>query len=168
MAIAVTVTVIVALTARAFGRVDGPPGMAPAIRAGLVVLLVAQAVGGAMIGTGLVALEEPGVASTTFGAAGIMKVPHAVGMHAVQVLPGLAWLLTFTGLAAQRRVRLVEMAALGYGGLVAVSALQTLRGLAPWDLGLVTAALLAISAGLLGIALVFALTALVRPAPAPV
>ena len=89
-AIAVTVTVIVALTVLAFSAMQAPPSMALAIRAGLGILLVAQGVGGWMIqhGTGL---ADEGVTQglTTFGVAGVMKVPHAVAMHAIQVLPAL-------------------------------------------------------------------------------
>ena len=93
-AIAVTVTVIVAVTVLAFTRMQAAPSMAVAIRAGLVILLVAQGVGGWMIGHG-VGPASDGVTQglTTVGAAGVMKVPHAVAMHAIQVLPALAWLL---------------------------------------------------------------------------
>ena len=52
-AIAVTVTVILVLTVLAFTAMQAPPSMALAIRAGLVILLVAQAVGGWMIQHGV-------------------------------------------------------------------------------------------------------------------
>jgi hypothetical protein len=61
-------------------------------------------------------------------------VPHAVGMHAVHVLPVLAWLLSFTVLSQWRRLRLVVAACIGYLGLLAVVAAQTFAGLVPWDL----------------------------------
>jgi hypothetical protein len=53
---------------------------------------------------------------TTFGAAGVMKVPHAVTMHAVQVLPGLAWLLGFAAVGERRRLGLVWAATKGLWG----------------------------------------------------
>src|SRR6266542_3304231 len=125
-AITVTVTVIVALTVLSFTRLRAAPSMAVAVRAGLLVLLLAQGVGGWMVGHG-VGPASDGVTQglTTFGAGGVMKVPHAVAMHAVQVLPALAWLLGFARLPERRRVGLVWAATTGYGALVAVSLLQT-------------------------------------------
>lgn len=142
LAILVTVAVIVTLTWRAFTAASGPDSMRFGIRAGLVVLLVSMAVGGAMIGNGLTRAAAGGTALTTFGRAGIMKVPHAVGMHAIQLLPGLAWLLSFSSIPEPARLRLVQVAAAGYGLLVAVSLLQTFTGVAPWDLGAVSGVLL--------------------------
>jgi hypothetical protein len=68
-AIAVTVTVIVALTVLSFTRLRAAPSMAVAVRAGLLILLVAQGVGGWMIGHG-VGPASDGVTQglTTFGA----------------------------------------------------------------------------------------------------
>jgi hypothetical protein len=135
-AISVTVTVIVALTVLAFTAMQAPPPMALAVRAGLLILLVAQGVGGWMIQHGQ-ALASQGVTTglTTFGAAGVMKVPHAVAIHGIQVLPALAWLLSFTTLPERRRLALVRVATLGYVALVAVSLLQTAAGRAPFEVG---------------------------------
>jgi len=74
-ALAATVIVIVALTVLASTRMRAAPSMAVAIRAGLLILLVAQAVGGWMIGHG-VGQASDGVTQglTTVGAAGVMKV----------------------------------------------------------------------------------------------
>lgn len=160
VAIVVTIAVIVTLTWRAFRRVDADPSMRLALRAGLVVLLVSMGVGGVMTNHGI--QVAGGGALTTFGAAGIMKVPHAVGMHAIQVLPGLAWLLAFGSVDEARRVRLVAAAAAGYGLLVAISLLQTFTGLAPWDLGLLTGGLLLAGLGAFAVAGTGALGAL-RP-----
>ncbi len=166
-AAAITVTVILALTVLAFTAIHATPSMALAVRAGLLVLLLAQGIGGWMIGHG-VGPASDGVTQglTTFGAAGVMKVPHAVAMHAIQVLPGLAWLLAFARLAERRRLGLVAAATLGYGALVAVSLLQTAAGLAPLDLGVATAALSLLGLLLLGAAFGAALLALRHPAPA--
>jgi hypothetical protein len=100
---------------------------------------------------------------TTFGAAGVMKVPHAVAMHAIQVLPALAWLLGFAALAERRRLSLVGAATVGYGALVAVSLLQTAAGLAPSDVGVVGAVLSLLGVVLLGAAFGAALLALRHP-----
>jgi hypothetical protein len=167
VAIAVTATVILVMTVLAFTRMRAAPSMALAIRAGLLILLVAQGVGGWMIQHGIGLVEE-GVTDglTTFGAAGVMKVPHAVGIHGIQVLPAFAWLLSFTALAERQRLLLVRTATAGYTALVAVSVLQTAAGVAPFDLGVVAALLYLVAVALLGSALVAALAALRRGAPA--
>jgi hypothetical protein len=165
-AVAVTATVILVMTVLAFPSMRASPSMALAIRAGLLILLVGQGVGGWMIGHGAGPASE-GVTDglTTFGAAGVMKVPHAVAIHGIQVLPALAWLLSFAGLPERRRVGLVGIAVLGYIALVVVSVLQTATGVAPLDVGVVAAVLYLLGVALLGMALVAALLALRIPAP---
>jgi hypothetical protein len=166
-AITVTVTVIVALTVLSFTRLRAAPSMAVAVRAGLLVLVVAQGVGGWMIGHG-VGPASDGVTQglTTFGAAGVMKLPHAVAMHAIQVLPALAWLLGFAAVTERQRLALVWAATVGYVALVAVSLLQTATGLAPLDLGVAAAVLSLLGILLLGTAFTAALLALRHPTPA--
>jgi hypothetical protein len=165
-AVAVTATVILILAVLAFTSLDAPPSMALAIRAGLLILLVAQGVGGWMIGHGL-GLAETGQTEglTTFGQAGAMKVPHAVSIHAIQVLPGLAWLLSFAAVD-ERRLVLVRAATVGYLALVAVSILQTAAGSAPLDVGVAAAVLYLLGVVLLGVAFLAALLALRNPTPA--
>jgi len=52
--------------------------------------------------------------------AGALKPAHAVTMHAILVLPALAWLLTFTQLAEARRVRIVAVVSWVYGVVAAM------------------------------------------------
>jgi hypothetical protein len=166
-AVAVAATVILVMTVLAFTAMRASPSMALAIRAGLLILLAAQVVGGWMIQHGLGLAEEGATDGlTTFGAAGVMKVPHAVAIHGIQVLPALAWLLSFAAMPEQRRVGLVRVAVLGYVALVVVSVLQTATGVAPFDVGVAAAVLYLLGVALLGLALVAALLALRRPAPA--
>jgi hypothetical protein len=167
VAVAVAATVILVVTVLSFRAMRASPSMALAIRAGLLILLVAQGVGGWMIQHGL-ALAEQGATDglTTFGAAGVMKVSHAVAIHGIQVLPALAWLLSFAALPEPRRVGLVRVAVLGYVALVVVSVLQTASGVAPFDVGVVAAVLYLLGVVLLGMALVTAVLALRHPAPA--
>jgi hypothetical protein len=167
VAVAVAATVILVVTVLAFTSMRASPSMALAIRAGLLILLVAQAVGGWMIQHGI-ALAEEGATDglTTFGAAGVMKVPHAVAIHGVQVLPALAWLLSFAAVGERRRLGLVRLAVLGYLALLGVSVLQTATGVAPFDVGVLAAVLYLAGVVLLGAAVVAALLAL-RKAPSP-
>ena len=167
-AIAVAATVILVMTVLAFTAMRASPSLALAIRAGLLILLVAQVVGGWMIQHGLGPAEE-GVTEglTTFGAAGVMKVPHAVAIHGIQVLPALAWLLSFAALPEPRRLRLVRIAVVGYAALVVVSVLQTVTGAAPFDVGVVAAVLYLLGVLLLGAAFLAALLALRKPTLGP-
>jgi predicted membrane channel-forming protein YqfA (hemolysin III family) len=96
-----------------------------------------------------------------------MKTPHAVAIHAIQVLPALAWLLSFAALPEPRRLRLVRIAGVGYVALVVVSVLQTGAGLAPFDVGVVAAVLYLLGVLLLGAAFLAALVALRKPTPTP-
>ncbi|WP_431903096.1 hypothetical protein [Amycolatopsis thermoflava] len=127
-----------------------------AIRLGAVVSLAGLGLGGLMIGPtdeqlrsmrdgtfeGLVGAHSVGVAdggpgmpltgwSTT---GGDLRIPHFVGMHALQVLPLFALLLTVLARRVARlrsgvvRARLVAVAGFGYAGLVALVTWQALRG----------------------------------------
>ena len=123
-----------------------------ALRTSLVLLLVGQFFGAAILGNGLAKDVPPQETNLAiFGAAGVMKVPHGVAMHAIQVLPILAVLLGLTSLTEERRTKIVAVASAGYAGLVAVAALQTFTGMAPFDFG-VAAALLAMASLILLIA----------------
>lgn len=166
MVVVAIAAVILVMTVLAFTAMSAAPSMALAIRAGLGILLVAQAVGGWMIQHG-VGLADAGVTEglTTFGAAGVMKVPHAAAMHAIQVLPALAWLLSFADLEEPRRVGLVTVAVGGYLALVVASLLQTVSGAAPLDLSVIAAVLSLLGVALLGAALAVTLMALRNPTP---
>ncbi|GAB3426400.1 hypothetical protein [Flindersiella endophytica] len=136
VAIVATILVIVALTVVAFVRPATTAPMALAIRAGLVALLVAQATGLWMVVHGL-SVRDSGVSMlsdslTTYGAAGAMKVAHAVPMHAIQVFCGVAWLLSFSRRPAHRQFWLVAATIAVYAGLVGVTIVRTTSGLAPF------------------------------------
>lgn len=149
------------ITVWAFVRLDAPASLALAIRLGLVLMLVSQGVGVQMIAEG----------GNTFGSQGALKVPHAVTLHAVQVLPALALLLLASDTAERRRVRIVQLGATGYATLIASTMLQTYTGRAPLDLTLASSALAALGLALLVASGVLALLALAprfrgaRPTP---
>jgi hypothetical protein len=148
--VAVAILVIAAMTLAAFLRTTALAPMALAIRAGLVGLLAAQATGLWMLLHGQALLDadaDPVTQSmSTYGAAGQMKSAHAVPMHAIQVLAGLAWLLSRSGLPQRRQTQLVALAVVGYMGLFGVALGRTAAGLAPlglldaWTLGYLPAA----------------------------
>lgn len=140
---------VVVLTVRSYGSLSAPVSMVWAIRIGLTMLVASQAVGGLIIANGIAAVvPEPGAfepeavaTASIFGEAGAMKVPHAVTLHAAQVLPAFAWLLAFTAVAERRRLQIVAVAAAGYVSLAVVAALQTFSGRATSDLTALAAVL---------------------------
>ena len=139
VSIIAVVTVVVAV--RAFRSLDAPPSLALAFSLGLLLMLVSQAVGVQMIVEG----------GNTFGAEGALKVPHAFTLHVAQVLPALAILLLVSDSTEQRRIRIVSMAAVGYGLVIASAGLQAYAGRAPLDLDVTASAL-----ALVGLALMLA------------
>jgi len=158
MLVALLALTTVYVTVRSLFRMDAPPSLAWAIRAGLALMLVSQSVGAQMIAEG----------GNTFGAAGALKVPHAVTLHAVQVLPALALLLLLSRFTEGRRVRIVGVGAAGYGLLIASTMAQTYGGRGPLDFSLVTSALAACGVGLLAASAVIALHGLTTRATPPV
>ncbi len=85
---------------------------------------------------------------------GQLKVPHAVSIHSLQVLPLLAWLLMFTRYDEARRTRITQLGVLGYLGLAAVSVAQAFGGSALADLPPGTAIVL--SGGVLALVAAYA------------
>ncbi|WP_426511879.1 hypothetical protein ACPPVO_15365 [Dactylosporangium sp. McL0621] len=91
----------------------------------------------AMIGAHSVGVTDGGPAMPVTGwstTGGDLRIAHFAGIHALQMLPLLALLLTLLAarypgrLAAVRtRLRLVRVAAAGYAGLVALLTWQELR-----------------------------------------
>ncbi|HYO38052.1 MAG TPA: hypothetical protein VER39_00180 [Nocardioidaceae bacterium] len=132
--------VTVFVTARSFFPQDAPASLAWAIRAGLVLMIASLVVGVQMIVEG----------GNTFGDAGALKVPHAITLHAVQVLPALAVLLSLADVSERSRVRTVGVGALGYTLLIAAAMLQTYEGRAPLDPGLTSSAAALAGLALLG------------------
>jgi hypothetical protein len=59
---------------------------------------------------------------------GDLRVPHFVGLHAMQMLPFVAWLIARRSTSASRQVRLVWVAASSYSVLFALLLMQALRG----------------------------------------
>lgn len=128
-AITVTVTITIVLTVLAFRRHTDDPALTLAIRIGLLLMLTAMIAGGAMISVGN-ARADAGQTNdlVQWGAAGNMKVTHALGLHGVQVLAGLAVWLSATTLQPAARAKIVATAAVGYSGLLVAGTLQWLDG----------------------------------------
>jgi hypothetical protein len=87
-------------------RIDAPAPMRRALRAGFALLLAALASGVAMIARGEVLIQQ-GHRTLAYDQAGFLKWFHAVTLHAVLVLPALAWLLARSRLDEGRQLRVV-------------------------------------------------------------
>ena len=118
-----------------------------------LLLVAGQVVGQLILINGANVLHnDPGAdlaQANVLAVAGQMKVPHAVALHAIQALPALAWLLSFTPLAERVRLDLVVLATAGYTGLLLVNVAQTFRGLAPLTLDITALVTLLLSLTLL-------------------
>ncbi|WP_141207270.1 hypothetical protein [Streptomyces griseorubiginosus] len=99
-------------------RPSGPAGMDLAVRSGFAILLVALASGAAMIARGVV-LTRTGHQEAAYRSTAPLKPLHGVSLHAVLVLPALAWLLSRTRWSETLRRRLLYAAIGAYVAAVA-------------------------------------------------
>ena len=106
----------------------GPPSMVLAVRAGFALLIAGLLSGAAMIARGSVARARGEDARTrSTRSAGFIKDFHGVTLHAVLVLPVLAWLLArFTRLSTTTQLTIVQGAVAAYV-LVALTVLLLAR-----------------------------------------
>jgi hypothetical protein len=127
----VIILVVLGFTAAAlFSAGPLSPSMRLAVRFGLLVLLMALGVGAVMIARGVVEART-GNPQLAYNTAGALKPVHAVAMHAILVLPALAWLLRFTGWTEQQRGRLVWVGIAADTVLTAVVAIESFSGVSP-------------------------------------
>jgi hypothetical protein len=120
--------VIIDLTVRWFRtRPPVPADMLLAARAGLVLLAVSCLLGiwASVYGDMQVAAGRP---PEIFGAAGVVKFPHGVVIHAIQWLPFIAWAARRAGLGDRTRTLIVAAATAASALLLAYALTQTLAG----------------------------------------
>lgn len=102
---------------------------------GLVLLDVSLVLGVFLAVHGSAALEaDPTAQPAIVGAAGAPKVPHALALHAIQLLPVFAWLLRRYEPSEARRVRLLDIAGTGYALVVLAAIVQMAAGRAPTEI----------------------------------
>ena len=128
----VLVVVIVVLTLAAFRKNQAAPSsMLAAIRVGFAVLCGAMATGGAMIARGMT-LVFAGDSARAYATGGSLKPTHALTMHAILILPALAWVLSFANWSEQRRLRAVRIASAAYLVLTIVVGASNIAGVDVW------------------------------------
>jgi hypothetical protein len=103
-----------------FGRIDAAPSMRLALRAGFALLVAGLAAGVAMIARGEV-LIKAGHRPAAYDTAGYLKWFHAVTLHAVLVLPILAWWLARTSRTESERVHVVALAVGAYSAIASIT-----------------------------------------------
>jgi hypothetical protein len=125
------VAVIVVLTLMSFRpNAAVPVSLRIAIRIGFIALLVAVFVGALMIAKSM-ALVFAGDPQSAYATGGTLKPIHGVAMHAILVLPTLAWALTFADWTEQARIRAVLLATAGYVAIVGVVGVATVEHIEP-------------------------------------
>lgn len=148
-ALILLVTVVIAdFTRRSLGPLRASGDVALAARGGMVLLLFSCLLGVVLVGWGNHQIAQ-GRPPETFGAAGVMKFPHGAPMHAIQVLPVLAWLLARLGVPEQLRTTAVAFVLGSTVAFTAFSLLQTLTGRARFETWWLSAGVLWLSAWLL-------------------
>jgi len=121
-----------------------------ALRLGMVITIVGASTGGLMtrpteaqLAQVVAARQMPVIGAHTVGAPdggpglpgtgwsvehGDLRVPHFLGLHALQLLPALAWLLWRRRVEDSLRARLVVVAGGSYAGFFLILLWQALRG----------------------------------------
>jgi hypothetical protein len=139
----VLVALIVVLTVAAFRMNPSLPiSLLVAIRVGFATLVGAVVVGALMIAKGML-LVFRGDPQAAYATGGVLKPTHAVALHAILVLPALAWLLSFTNWSEERKLRLIAVAAAGYVAFAVVMGVANFTGLSLASPPIATIALLA-------------------------
>lgn len=141
--IIVCVSAIGVLGLRLFRSVEVARDTRLAGALGVAYLLLGSVMGAAISAHASVVVAT-GVGTTSMVGAAPLKLPHGFALHALQVLPILAWLLSRTSLSVAVRARLVVRAAISYGVLFGAALVQTLLGRAPDDPAPVAVALAAV------------------------
>jgi hypothetical protein len=145
--IMIVAVIIAIVTLQSFRVLDTTPEMKLGIRAGLLFLNLTNVLGIILVAYGSYIIQaSPGHAPNIYGNAGMMKVPHGLAVHAIQVLPILAWLLNFSHREIEFKLRTMKTAISGYLGLQFFTLVQTFTGRAPQDVNGITATLAVISA----------------------
>jgi len=154
-----TVTVgIIWLTWRSKSLLNVSPAMATAIRAGMGLLTISCGLGVLAMIAGEVNLAA-GRPPEVWGRAGVIKFPHGAALHAIQLLPFLAWSLS--SLDVKQARWLVRSAVSSQFLFLAQAMWQTVQGRSRFDLDF-TGAALVLGASLLLVMPMFAILQSVR------
>ena len=146
MAVALLQTVLT------FTSSNASPIMTIAIRASMLLFMFSQVSGLMIVSNGESIVFQNGqfiieniAMATTVGAAGDLKLPHALSLHAIQLIPLMALLLASLEGSEKNSIRLLYVGVFGFSGLVLISFTQALSGKQFLNLDTVSALLLMLS-----------------------
>lgn len=140
---AVTFCILV-LAIRAFTSLRARADQQIAWRGGLVFLLLSCAIGFVIFIYG-VSQTTAGADPTKFGTGGVVKFPHGMSIHAIQLLPCLCWLLARLHVPLAARVNSLRFMNMSVACLLGCSILQTLAGRAREDFTLLSGCVLIVA-----------------------
>jgi hypothetical protein len=140
----------VAVTVALFRQAFADPALGSAIRVGMLITVLGSGTGGLMTGPTQAQLEEarathrlsvagahtvgapdggPGLPGMGWSREhGDLRVPHFLGLHAIQTIPAVAWLIGLLSAPAEVRRRAVLVVSLSYASLFAILLGQALSG----------------------------------------
>ena len=130
------------LTVRTVWLRDIEPGMVVAIRGGMCLLLLSCGLGIATSVLGEINVAA-GRSAESWGKAGVLKFPHGAALHAIQLLPLIAWIARYVG--ATNRDRIVRFALGSQVLFLVYSGWQTIWGLDRFEWNTVGVCLIACS-----------------------
>ena len=136
---------IVYLTLRTMRLRNIDPAMAMAIRGGMWLLALSCGLGIATSILGEISISA-GRAYELWGRAGVLKFPHGVALHAIQMLPAIAWMTRMLDL--KNSVRIVQSALISQIFFLVYAVWQTSQGRDRFDCD-------AIGGTILGVAVLF-------------
>lgn len=125
--ITLSVVVIVDLTFRSLNRLPVQTDMKWAIRGGMSLLLAGCLIGFLILGIGYLQLSF-NKAPETFGNNGVLKFPHGIPLHAIQILPLISWSAKRFGYETESRTTMVQIAFALVVAFTGFGLLQTFTG----------------------------------------
>ena len=138
---------IVYLSFRTFRLRNIDPAMVIAIRGGMWLLTLSCGLGILTSILGEIRISA-GRSYELWGKAGVLKFPHGVALHAIQMLPAIAWVTRSLGVSS--RVRIMQFAFASQVLFLAYAVWQTMRGYDRFDWD-------AVGGSILGVAVLFGL-----------
>ena len=142
LTILLVILLIVGMTIVTFTRMKSTPVMRLGVKTGLILFLISSATGVFMINHGNDLVLAGGEFSRAavdrgpiIGEHGNLKLPHAMTLHGIQILPLLAWLLGRASLSQTWQLGMMRAGIVVYLLATLFVFLQTFQGRAPYELG---------------------------------